>query len=50
MTKKTLTQRLEKVKHHGEKAFVPYIMAGDGGLETIQAKYTISTRSRCDCN
>ncbi|PZX07530.1 tryptophan synthase alpha chain [Psychrobacillus insolitus] len=35
MTKIKLTAAIEKVKANGEKAFVPYIMAGDGGLETL---------------
>ena len=31
----TLQQAIEAVNARGDKAFVPYIMAGDGGLETI---------------
>ncbi|MEK5232688.1 tryptophan synthase subunit alpha [Lysinibacillus sp. FSL K6-0232] len=32
----TLQQAIEQVQIAGHKAFIPYIMAGDGGLETIQ--------------
>lgn len=32
----TLQQHLEAVVANGDKAFVPYIMAGDGGLETLK--------------
>ena len=32
----TLKQAIEQVKIAGNKAFVPYIMAGDGGLSTIK--------------
>ncbi len=32
----TLQQAIEKVNADGGKAFVPYIMAGDGGLETLR--------------
>ncbi|KXH80680.1 tryptophan synthase subunit alpha [Sporosarcina sp. HYO08] len=36
MTKKRLTTVIEAVVQQGEKAFVPYIMAGDGGLEKLR--------------
>jgi len=32
----TLQQAIEQMKIAGNKAFVPYIMAGDGGLETLK--------------
>ena len=32
----TLQQAIEAVNARGDKAFVPYIMAGDGGLERLQ--------------
>jgi len=32
----TLQQAIEQTKIAGHKAFVPYIMAGDGGLETLR--------------
>lgn len=32
----TLQQAIEQVNSHGNKAFVPYIMAGDGGLEKLE--------------
>ena len=32
----TLQQAIEQVLKAGDKAFIPYIMAGDGGLETIK--------------
>lgn len=31
-----ITTAIENAKARGEKAFVPYIMAGDGGLETLK--------------
>ena len=50
MTKQDLTNAITDCVTRGDKAFVPYIMAGDGGLETIKEKYFISTRNRSDCN
>lgn len=38
MTKTRLTAAIESVLNDGEKAFVPYIMAGDGGLDTLKSK------------
>lgn len=32
----TLQQAIEQTKATGNKAFIPYMMAGDGGLETIK--------------
>ena len=32
----TLQQAISNAKDSGDKAFVPYIMAGDGGLETLK--------------
>lgn len=32
----TLQEAIERVNAGGDKAFVPYIMAGDGGLETLR--------------
>ncbi|MGE7673928.1 tryptophan synthase subunit alpha [Lysinibacillus sp. NPDC094403] len=32
----TLQQAIEETKIAGKKAFIPYIMAGDGGLETMK--------------
>ncbi|MFJ7663106.1 tryptophan synthase subunit alpha [Lysinibacillus sp. NPDC097162] len=32
----TLQQAIDQVNNAGNKAFVPYIMAGDGGLETLK--------------
>ncbi|MCT2346429.1 tryptophan synthase subunit alpha [Bacillales bacterium AN1005] len=34
----TIAERFDEVKKNGDKAFVPYIMAGDGGLETLEEK------------
>jgi len=36
MTKQDLTNAITDCVTQGDKAFVPYIMAGDGGLETIK--------------
>lgn len=36
MTKQDLTNAITDCITRGDKAFVPYIMAGDGGLETIK--------------
>ena len=36
MTKQDLTNAITDCVTRGDKAFVPYIMAGDGGLETIK--------------
>ncbi|MFB5086902.1 tryptophan synthase subunit alpha [Psychrobacillus sp. PGGUH221] len=36
MIKTKLTAEIEAVLTKGEKAFIPYIMAGDGGLELLQ--------------
>ena len=36
MTKQDLTNAITDCIGRGDKAFVPYIMAGDGGLETIK--------------
>ncbi|MGV3466189.1 MAG: tryptophan synthase subunit alpha [Heyndrickxia sp.] len=38
MGKTRLAEAFAKVKEKGDKAFVPYIMAGDGGLETLGEK------------
>ncbi|WP_102028935.1 tryptophan synthase subunit alpha [Salirhabdus sp. Marseille-P4669] len=38
MSKHKLDAAFQKVKDNGEKAFVPYIMAGDGGLDTLKEK------------
>lgn len=38
MTIKTLTKRLQQCLENGDKAFIPYIMAGDGGLEDLRAR------------
>ncbi|MFC4402772.1 tryptophan synthase subunit alpha [Gracilibacillus xinjiangensis] len=35
MGKEKLAQAFQKVKERGDKAFVPYIMAGDGGLDQL---------------
>ena len=32
----TLQQAIEAVNASGDKAFIPYIMAGDNGLETLR--------------
>ncbi|WP_445490979.1 tryptophan synthase subunit alpha [Niallia sp. 03133] len=34
----TIAEAFAEVKQRGDKAFVPYIMAGDGGLETLEEK------------
>jgi tryptophan synthase alpha chain len=34
----TIAERFAEVEKNGDKAFVPYIMAGDGGLETLEEK------------
>ncbi|MEK5067785.1 tryptophan synthase subunit alpha [Sporosarcina sp. FSL K6-1508] len=36
MTKQDLTNAITNCVSRGDKAFVPYILAGDGGLETIK--------------
>lgn len=36
MTKQRVKQAVETCNAQGHKAFVPYIMAGDGGLETLK--------------
>lgn len=36
MTKKQLTDAINSCVKNGDKAFVPYIMAGDGGIETLK--------------
>ncbi|MFF2752909.1 tryptophan synthase subunit alpha [Psychrobacillus sp. NPDC058041] len=38
MRKKRLTEAIVACNNHGEKAFIPYLMAGDGGLETLKPK------------
>ena len=38
MTKVKLLNAIQSVNAKGDKAFVSYIMAGDGGLETLKAK------------
>ena len=35
MSKQYLEQSLQRVMANGDKCFVPYIMAGDGGLENL---------------
>ncbi|MCE4047533.1 MULTISPECIES: tryptophan synthase subunit alpha [Bacillaceae] len=34
----TIAERFAQVEKNGDKAFVPYIMAGDGGLDTLEEK------------
>lgn len=34
----TINEAFNKVLENGDKAFVPYIMAGDGGLDTLKEK------------
>lgn len=38
MAKAKLLNAIQSVNAHGDKAFVPYIMAGDGGLKTLKSK------------
>ncbi|WP_391122749.1 tryptophan synthase subunit alpha [Psychrobacillus sp. L3] len=38
MGKKRLTDAIVASNNKGEKAFIPYIMAGDGGIETLKTK------------
>ncbi|MBB6455124.1 tryptophan synthase alpha chain [Salirhabdus euzebyi] len=38
MSKQRLDAAFQRVAEAGEKAFVPYIMAGDGGLDTLKEK------------
>ncbi|MCP8617984.1 tryptophan synthase subunit alpha [Salirhabdus salicampi] len=38
MSKQVLEQAFQQVEAAGEKAFVPYIMAGDGGLDSLLEK------------
>ena len=38
MGKERIEAALQEVLNQGDKAFVPYIMAGDGGLETLESK------------
>ncbi|WP_339252838.1 tryptophan synthase subunit alpha [Sporosarcina sp. FSL W8-0480] len=35
---KTVEKRIRECREEGKIAFIPYIMAGDGGLETLQEK------------
>ena len=34
MTKQQITEAIQACNKRGDKAFVPYIMAGDGGIAT----------------
>ncbi|WP_077623565.1 tryptophan synthase subunit alpha [Sediminibacillus massiliensis] len=36
MSKEFIKEAFQKVLHNGDKAFVPYIMAGDGGLDQLE--------------
>ncbi len=36
MGKRTIQQAIEQVNQNGAKAFIPYIMAGDHGLENLK--------------
>ena len=36
MTKQQITEAIQACNARGDKAFVPYIMAGDGGIETLK--------------
>ena len=36
MTKKNLEQAIVNCLRNGHKAFIPYIMAGDGGLDQLK--------------
>lgn len=36
MTKQQITEAINACNERGDKAFVPYIMAGDGGIETLK--------------
>ena len=36
MTKKQITEAIQACNKRGDKAFVPYIMAGDGGIEKLK--------------
>ena len=45
MTKKQLTEQFNAVYKRGDKAFVPYIMAGDGGIETLKKTFYFSKKS-----
>lgn len=36
MSNNRITEALKQVEQKGEKAFIPYIMAGDGGLSTLK--------------
>lgn len=36
MTKQQITEAIQACNKRGDKAFVPYIMAGDGGIETLK--------------
>ncbi|WP_053217966.1 tryptophan synthase subunit alpha [Virgibacillus senegalensis] len=38
MSKQYMQQAFQKVLDRGDKAFVPYIMAGDGGLDSLEEK------------
>ncbi|TQR20623.1 tryptophan synthase subunit alpha [Psychrobacillus vulpis] len=38
MAKKRLLEAINKINFDGEKAFIPYIMAGDGGLNSLKTK------------
>ena len=38
MTKKTLKSAIRACVNRKDKAFVPYIMAGDGGLGDVEGK------------
>jgi len=41
----TIAEAFAKVKENGDKGFVPYIMAGDGGLETLEEKIKFLEKS-----
>ena len=36
MSNNRIQKRLLKLEQNGEKAFIPYIMAGDGGLWSLE--------------
>lgn len=40
MGKKRIDEALARVLERGDKAFVPYIMAGDGGLDNLHGQIT----------
>jgi len=50
MGKEKIAAAFKEVLDKGDKAFVPYIMAGDGGLEHLQEQILFLEKKRCYCS